>query len=311
MGKSILKINESAATMEELKECSPSAAIPYLQEALRERGYLFFRRFFSPSLIEKERQIVLGLLHSEGWGRLEKGRCIAIEPVHRMHTFRFYQGVRQLMEIESLHELAHSFPLSELMSRLLEEKTFCHPRKMIRLTYPDHLNPKDTVPPHQDLFHVKGERDTLIAWIPLGNYSPEEGGLLVAPKTHKQGLFPVECSGEGRSRAIETHLGRIRWSHAYYRMGDLLILHALTLHRSAKNRSAPFRLSLDCRFSRALGFINEEQLLPPYYPNVPAWHILCRNWKNPRLILSPSTVNVQSKDTPLDIVLNTPSRFAD
>ena len=295
---------------EALTESLFSTPIFDLQEVFREKGYLFFRSFFPKALIEEKREAVLHILHSEGWGKLEHGKCIALSPAHSMHSPSFYQCVRRLMEEEALHQLAEFPPLSQLMNRLLEKKVFCHPNKMIRVTYPYHLNPKDKVPPHQDLFHVKGERETLTAWIPLGNYPSEAGGLLVAPETHKRGLFPVKWSGKGRARTSESALEKIVWYTTHYRMGDLLILDALTLHQSGKNEQDHFRLSLDCRFSSALGAVNEAELLPPYYPHVPHWDTLCRNWDDPNRLAYPATVHIQRKDAPLEAVFKTISSYA-
>lgn len=298
--------------MQELKESSISEPILDLQDNLKSQGYLFLRSFFPLDLIQEVRKRVLDILYFERWGKYQDEKFIAIEPVKRINSPSFHQCIGQLMKEELLHDLSDHPPLLWFLSALLGEPVFSHPRKMVRITYPYKLNPKDRVPPHQDIFYVKGERDTFTAWIPLGDYPPELGGLLVAPGTHKNGLFPTQSNEEGRfgCNAIEEHLTEFSWSTAHYHTGDLLVMHSLTLHQSGINESDQFRLSLDCRFSSALRSINEDQLLPPYYPNVPNWEILSQGWNRIDRFIIPRTIQVHKKEKNLCEVLMTPTRFA-
>lgn len=300
--------------MQDLKDFTLSEPVVNLQEEFRQQGYLFLRSFFPSSLIKQVRDRIISILHLEGWGKLEKKKFVAVEPVRRINSPPFHQCISRLMKEELLHDLSEHPPLRWFLSALLGEPVFSHPRKMVRITYPYHLNPKDRVPPHQDLFYVKGERDTFTAWIPLGDYPPKQGGLLVAPGTHKYGLFPTQANDEGRfgCNAIEQHLTEFEWCKAHYRPGDLLVMHSLTIHQSGINESDQFRLSLDCRFSSALRSINEDQLLPPYHPHVPDWEMLSEGWnKRDRFAAAPSTMHVHKKEKELSEVLMTSTRFAE
>lgn len=299
--------------MQVLKEISPSEPIINLQAEFRDQGYLFLRSFFPTDLIKRVRDRVIDGLQLEEWGKLEKGKFLAIEPVRRINSPPFHQCISRLMQEELLHDLSEYPPLLWFLSALLGEPVFSHPRKMVRITYPHHLNPKDRIPPHQDLFYVKGERDTFTAWIPLGEYPPEQGGLLVSPGTHKQGLFPTQSNDEGRfgCNSVENYLTDFPWCKAYYRLGDILIMHSLTLHQSGINESEQFRLSLDCRFSSALRSINEDQLLPPYYPHVSCWEVLSRGWSNINRFTAPSTMQIHKKEKEISEVLTTITRFAE
>ena len=294
-----------------LHESSITDPIITLRNTFHHTGYLFIRSFFPLHLITSIRELVIDVLHQERWGQWAQDAFIAIEPVHRINSPGFYQCIRRLMEKEALHDLSQHPSLCALLSALLEEPIYPHPRKMVRITYPYTMNPKDRVPPHQDIVYVKGEQDTFTTWIPLGDYPPEHGGLEVAPYSHKQGLYPIQANHEGRfgCTAIEEHVTDIPWHHTHYRIGDILIMHSLTLHRSGINDTASFRLSLDCRFSSAMKTINEDQLLPPYYPHVPHWDTLSSTWTNPTRFAPPTTIIPHSHDQPLDQVLMTSSRF--
>ena len=284
--------------MEDLKESTLLMSMNDLQRQWKEQGYLFFRSFFPISLIQEAREEVIQVLQSEGWGTVKKNTLIPTGSVRRINSLEFYRCITQLMKKEGFHDVSESSSLISLLSALLKEPVFSHPRKMIRMTYPYRLNPKDQVPPHQDLSQVKGEKETFTAWIPLGNYSLDCGGLLVAAGTHTQGLLPSCPNAEGRFRCqiVKEVSSRFVWAQGCYRMGDLLILHALTVHQSGINQSDTFRLSLDCRFSSVFGMLNEDQLLSPYYPHVPNWNVLSKQWKRQNRFSVPKTIQLHARN---------------
>ncbi len=298
--------------MQQLIESQITESVADLQSSFYTNGYLFIRSFFSKNQIMQIRERIIAVLEMEGWGQWESDLFVAVEPAHRINSEKFYQCINRLMQEEILHEISEHPLLISFLSQLLGEPVYSHPRKMVRITYPYLMNPKDRVPPHQDVVYVKGERDTFTAWMPLGDYPPDQGGLEVSPQSHRNGLFPMAANSEGRfgCTAIEEQLTDFVWLGAHYRPGDLLIMHSLTLHRSGINESRQFRLSLDCRLSSALRSINEEQLLPPYYPHVSEWEALSKTWKNPARFEPPATLKIHPKDQSLAEVLLKSTRFA-
>lgn len=297
--------------MQKLHETCITTPVAEMQKAFQDMGYLFIRSFFSTELIFKIRKTIISILESEGWGRWKSDVFVAVEPVNRINSPAFYKCIGKLMESELLHEIADYPQLGWILSAILGEPIYPHPRKMVRITYPFTMNPKDRTPPHQDIVYVKGEQDTFTVWIPLGDYPTDQGGLEVAPTTHKLGLLPTQANSEGRfgCTAIEEHVKDFTWNNAHYKPGDLLIMHSLTLHQSGINNTNEFRLSLDCRFSSALKTINEDQLLPPYFPHVSPWETLSVNWKNPDRFKMPKTMYVHEKSKELTDVMATNSRF--
>jgi ectoine hydroxylase-related dioxygenase (phytanoyl-CoA dioxygenase family) len=165
--------------------------------------------------------------------------------------------------------------------------------------------------PHQDISYIKGEKDTLVAWISLGDYPEGSGGLEVGHASHALGLLPSHPNDEGRFNCSVAHMEKydIDWRSAHYQMGDLLIMHALTLHASGKNLSNHFRLSLDCRFSDLCGSINEDQLLPPYYPKLPMWNQFCNTLLANDLISIPSSLCITKSQQPMEDILKQKSIF--
>jgi ectoine hydroxylase-related dioxygenase (phytanoyl-CoA dioxygenase family) len=286
--------------------------IRLLKSTMSTQGYVFIKSFFPKDQVNAIKEQVTSKLLEQGWCQETSGKILPIEPVNRIGSKGFIDYITSIMQQEIVHEFCESKTLASLMNVLIEGDAFSHPRKMVRITYPYRMNPDDLILPHQDLFYVKGEKDTLVAWVPLGNYPPICGGLKVAHGSHARGLYSVKSNKEGRFNCAVSDLDShhsIDWRTAHYEIGDLLVMHSLTMHGSGENHSEEFRLSLDCRFSASDGFINEEQLLPPYYPKVPDWNKLSDNWSNKHFEL-PSSLKVESVNTPLDKVLDRDSLYS-
>lgn len=292
-----------------MRTISPDQSIDQMRSLFIEEGYLLVKNLFTSTEIAHLRSLVQETLKEQKWAKLVSENYIACEPVHRIGSPSFFSCIEELMKKEDLHLIAYHKKLVDLLNGLLKCSVFPHPRKMVRLSYPYEMNPKDLTPAHQDIFYVRGEPDTLTVWIPLGNYSFDQGGLQVASSSHLKGLYPCKANDEGRFNCTASEIGleKLDWRCADYEMGDVLIMHSLTLHQAIKNNSENFRISLDCRFSAADGYINEEQLLPPYHPHIADWSVLNKNWKNPNLFETPSALKIDSADYSLEKVLKRPS----
>lgn len=279
-----------------------------LKKELRERGYLYFKNFFNAELVNDCRQAVLNVLWELKWLEYPSEKCSV---VHRLNSPEFYQCIETLMQQEILHDLAYYPKLQNLMSFIIGEDPFAHLRKMVRLSHPFEMNSKDLTPSHQDIFYVRGEVDTFTCWIPLGNYSRGLGGLQMAEGSHVNGIYSTSANDEGRfgCQLADIDESKFNWKQADYQLGDLLLFHSLTLHAAAPNFGDEFRISLDCRFSSAKGIINEDQLLPPYYPKVKPWEEITKKWKNPDRFQIPQTLTIQNPKTPIEEVLGGSSAY--
>ncbi len=295
--------------MKLLEVASRDSSINELRNAFIAQGYLYIKYFFDVEQVLRLRAIVTDALVKHGWANKVNGDIVVSDQVHRIGSEAFYQVLAEIMSQEKLHSWAYQPHLQALLREMLGTQVFAHPRKMVRISYPLDANPMDLIPGHQDIYYVRGEVDTFTVWTPLGNYSPRDGGLEVAHDSHKCGIYSVGANEEGRFGCTVSDVddSLFDWRVGNYEIGDVLIMHSLTLHKARPNRSKTFRLSIDCRFSAANGRINRDQLRPPYFPNLPDWDQLTKGWGNKHLFDPPTTLQIDAPDMSLDDMISKPS----
>ena len=291
---------------------SMSNSIEFYQDTFAKQGYLLLKSFIEREKILDIRRSIVKILAKRRWIVHGNDNAEVLLPIHNMGTPEFFACIQEIVMQERLHELFHDVQILNFLSNILNDNVFVHPRKTVRLTYPYRINKVDYVLPHQDFYYVKGEIDTLTLWIPLGDYSIKHGGLIINESSHKDGLLPVKPQSDVRYRCqvadidIKKHL----WKKTDYEMGDVLIMHSLTLHASGLNLNKEMRISTDARYSSSSGFISQRELVPPYYPNIASWDILNQNWSNKDIISVPDTVQIQDERiTPEELFVQKKSIF--
>ena len=91
---------------------------------------------------------------------------------------------------------------------------------------------------------MQGAADTITAWIPLTDLSPEMGGLQIAAGTHRKGVFDfVPALGAGGTEITDPLHGA--WVGGTFEQGDVLFFHSMTVHRGAPATGTRLRLSVD------------------------------------------------------------------
>lgn len=289
---------------------------PALAARLSQDGYLFFRQLLPHVAVMSVRADVLRVLRHHGWlapgTRDDDG--LPAGTVHREHCDNFWSGYSALQELEPFHQLAHHRALLEVVRSVLgDEGAFAHPRKIARVSYPAH--PEHTTSAHQDFPYVQGAADTLTGWIPLGDCSPDLGGLRILRGSHRCGLLPVvPAAGGDGGLAVEVDGRDPAWVSTDYAAGDVLFFLSLTVHGGIPNKTERLRLSVDYRYQARGDPVTLESLLPHFFPRVPGWEVLTGSWRSTdsvrELVGAPATAKIASFLPPDRAPEPPPSRFA-
>lgn len=101
---------------------------------------------------------------------------------------------------------------------------------------------------HQDFFYVKGNTETVTAWIPLQDTPYELGCLMVMPGSDKLGLVEHDYKALGKRDFASGIFGR-EVRYVEMKRGDILLFNALLFHSSGVNISNQTRFSVQARFS--------------------------------------------------------------
>lgn len=252
-------------------------------EALRARldsdGYLFFSQVLDREKIQHLRQRMLVTLRECGWlerALLKLGRT-AIRPL-REGDPEFFAAYDQVQRLEAFHTLAHDETLMAIMAGVLGESVFPHPLKIARLGFPDHH--EVSTPPHQDYPNNQGTTNLTAAWIPVGDFAPEMGGLAVLRGSHRWGVLPLSTHfGAGNRCAVLPLdiLEQCRWVTTDFAMGDVLLFPSFTVHAARHNSSSFFlRMSVDFRYQLE-GEALTAGCLEPHFGRL-SWEEIYSGW---------------------------------
>jgi len=146
----------------------PCSDLDRMRSFFSEHGYLFIKGLFPKEKIDSIRHKMFDVLKTHQC--MDQDTALPTHPPYRINSPKFYQVIEDAMKREEAHSLAYDQKVTQLLSALLGTQIFPHPNKMFRVCYPFEMNPDDTTPPHQDIYYVKGEKDTFTMWTPLGNY---------------------------------------------------------------------------------------------------------------------------------------------
>ncbi|MBO6727797.1 MAG: phytanoyl-CoA dioxygenase family protein [Rhizobiaceae bacterium] len=244
--------------------------------ALRARydanGYVWIKGLLDPDEVRGFRGWVFG--HLAVSGLLEDGT----DPVDGISVTGDYDAKlaeRRLMSIvkSARFEGFCAQPrLTSFMDQFIGELSYLHKRKIMRYTRPK--TPVATAA-HYDLVYLRGGTSDLVtAWIPVGDISIDEGGLLYLRDSHALGMqmeadfaeknksLPPEerisafnqnmTSGGWVSKDLPDMANKFdtQWLVADYEAGDVVLHSPYFIHASTNNKSAAgrMRLSTDIRF---------------------------------------------------------------
>ena len=253
-----------------------------LRRRVVDDGYLFLPGLLDAGTVRRVRAEVLERLAAHGWLR-EGAPAEEARPSEqpRIHPHEgWWDGYRAILSLESFNRLAHDEALTSVMRRIVGDDLLVMPIKIARVTWPDTNYP---TPPHQDFFFLRGTPDALTAWVPLGDCPRDLGGLRILPGSHHEGFRAVRAAPGAGSITVDVDDDDPRWTAPYdFRGGDVLVFHALTVHRAPENAGDRLRLSADYRYQSAADPLNPWALFPHEFTRggaIPAWPELMKDWE--------------------------------
>lgn len=243
-------------------------------------GYLFFRGLLPREDVLALRRAILEICARAGW--LRRGTdpmdavadgskaCVEPEPA-------FLAVYREVQRLEPFHTFAHRPEILSLMHKVLDGDALPHPAKICRLSFPK--NTEHTTPAHQDYPFIQGAPQTYTAWIPLGDYAQDHGGLKVNAGTHKQGVFEHHLSLGAGGMGINVDSLPDNWHTIEYQAGDLLLFHSHLVHQALPNLTPDrLRLSVDYRYQAMSAAIAESNLKP--HTGAITWDEVYAGWSS-------------------------------
>lgn len=243
-----------------------------LRKAAKEKGYLFFKHFFSRDEIMEMRQMLLGVLEQEGLldpsqpimdgiGNLPLIERLKPEEINWNGIGTTQQVYHKVQKLEAFHAFAHHPKMLGMFGTLFGERAFVHPRNIARIMLPS--DALKVTPPHQDFLHIQGANETWTCWAPMGDVPRSLGGLSILEGSNNAGLLGVTAAeGAGGLETILCNLG-FEWAEGDYEAGDIVIFNSLTVHKALPNlQPGSVRLSLDLRYQPVSQPIENASLLP-------------------------------------------------
>jgi ectoine hydroxylase-related dioxygenase (phytanoyl-CoA dioxygenase family) len=134
---------------------------------------------------------------------------------------------------------------------------------MMRMDLPK--EEKFLYPWHQDFPYVQDSEDALVYWFTIHDLVGNNGGVVCALGSHRQGVFPVtvpDAENDDKNRAHSIRLAEPtlpdtfpQFELAHFNIGEVLVFRTLLLHRSIENVSENPRWSVQLRHGN---FANER-----------------------------------------------------
>ena len=256
----------------QLQPSDPQEPLAQLRARFASDGYLYVKGLLDPQFVNAFRGWVFENLSVSGL--LQPGT----DPVLGLANkggFDKSDADRRLMAIvrSAKYENFCSQPdLANFIDRFIGGMSYLHKRKLIRFTSP---NTNVSTPAHYDLIYLRGGTSNIVtAWIPIGDISVAEGGLVYLKNSHTIGvamekefrLKSADLSPEEQINAYNKNMTEggwvsnnlpemadkfnTQWLAADYQAGDVVLHSPFMIHASTNNASPQgrLRLSTDIRF---------------------------------------------------------------
>ena len=279
------EISETNGHLGKMYESYPDEDMKILRKRYAKDGYLFLKKLLLRDDVISFREWVFdklmdtGILkektdpkHGIANPELEKNLKENFSQSGRSLNPAVKERISQLVKSTKYESFCSQLRLTNFIDEFIDGISYLHKRKILRHTLP---NSDNATPAHYDLIYLRAGTDNIItAWIPIGDVSIEEGGLMYLEGSHLEGVklekeFSIKNADLSREEQINafnknmTDGGWIskdfpdlankfnsQWLVANYEAGDVLLHSPYLIHASTNNGSQEnrIRLSTDIRF---------------------------------------------------------------
>ena len=138
--------------------------------------------------------------------------------------------------------------LAEIFSLLFGEPPATFATKWLRVH-----GTQESTDMHSDYFFFNGNAQSMLTcWIALGDYTVEDGTLVVCERSHTLSGFCMDKFYESKQELpeafCETEPSQHMWRTTDFEAGDAVIFDIRLVHASSTNLSDKFRISIDTRW---------------------------------------------------------------
>ena len=249
----------------ELADCAADphdpGAVPALQAAMQQNGYLLLRGFADRETVLATRRVLLEQMADDGW----------LAPESDPAAGRSNPGRRGAPSVDSEQPAIAGFyreqPFLPFFERYFGKPAMIYPKILTRVK-----NTGGRTGVHFDNVYIgRGSPRVLSCWMPWGDVAVDQGPLAICAGSHDLASFarlrdtygrhdPDRDYIKGADNAaghFSFHLHEVterfggRWLTANFRAGDVLIFPPFTMHCAPENTTDRFRISSDTRFQPA------------------------------------------------------------
>jgi ectoine hydroxylase-related dioxygenase (phytanoyl-CoA dioxygenase family) len=256
----------------QLQSSDPKEPVALLRSRFAKDGYLHLKGLLDTKLVNAFRGWVFENLKVSGLLQPESDPVLGLASKEGFDKNLADQRLMSIVRSAKYENFCSQPDLTNFIDPFVGGISYLHKRKLIRFTVP---NTSVATPAHYDLVYLRGGTSNIVtAWIPIGDISVAEGGLVYLKDSHALGVqmeeeFRLKSSDLSPEEQINaynrnmTERGWIsknlpevadkfdtQWLAADYQSGDVVLHSPFMIHASTNNASPDrrLRLSTDIRF---------------------------------------------------------------
>ncbi len=206
----------------------------------RRDGAVWLRHAIEAQHVRDAEAAVYEALAEVGWWHPAAGWSLHRTPAYDDPTYVRLQQL--LLPHPALDRLRKAPRVLQLVQDLFGEPTATERGDLVRVACPG----SSPTPPHQDHHYVRQAERLWTCWIPLHDTPLRKGPLQVWLGSAQDG--PRSHSGPRPDAQEVADVSEARWASGHMLVGDILLVHSLTVHRALPNLTDTPRLSADFRY---------------------------------------------------------------